>query len=65
MAGIGAQTGTLEQGKAADMIVTAGNPLEDLRALRQVEMVVARGHILSHPVFRRRKRVERELDRFL
>lgn len=41
MAGIGDKTGTIEKGKAADMIVTENNPLEDLRALRKVEMVVA------------------------
>ena len=40
MAGIGAETGTIEPGKSADLIVTAENPLEDLRALRKVEMVV-------------------------
>ena len=42
MAGIGAETGTIEPGKCADFIVTAKNPLEDLRALRQIEMVVAK-----------------------
>ena len=65
LAGIGDKTGSITAGKDADMIVTSQNPLEDLRALRHVETVVARGHIIAHPSFRRRHNVEAELDRFL
>ena len=65
LAGLGDVTGTLEAGKAADMIVTAKNPLDDLRALRKVEMVVTRGRVIAHPAFRHRKNVEAELDKFL
>ena len=43
MAGIGDITGTLESGKCADMIVVEKNPLEDLRVLRNVDMVIAQG----------------------
>lgn len=35
--------GTLEAGKLADLIVVDGNPLEDVSALRQVEVVVKDG----------------------
>ena len=65
LAGLGDVTGTLEAGKAADMIVTAENPLDDLRALRRVEMVVTRGRVIAHPAFRHRRNVEAELDKFL
>ena len=65
MAGIGNVTGSIAPGLTADMIVTSGNPLDDLRALRHVEMVVARGNVIAHPTFRRRKNVEAELDKFL
>lgn len=65
LAGIGHLTGSIERGKAADMIVTADNPLEDLRALRNLEMVIAKGTILDHPKIKRRKQVEAELDKFL
>ena len=58
-------TGSIEKGKAADLIVTAENPLEDLRALRNLELVVARGNVIEHPVIKKRKRVEAELDKFL
>ena len=46
MAGIGDITGTLEPGKCADMIVVEKNPLEDIRALRNVDMVVSQGKVL-------------------
>ncbi len=65
LAGIGHITGSIEKGKAADMIVTAENPLEDLRALRNPEMIIARGTIIEHPRIKKRKQVEMELDRFL
>ena len=65
LAGIGHLTGSIEKGKIADMIVTAKNPLEDLRSLRHLEMVIARGSIISNPKIKKRKQVEAELDRFL
>lgn len=65
MAGIGDITGTLEKDKCADMIVTEENPLDDLRALRHVKMVVARGTITENPKVKINKRVETELDKFL
>ena len=48
MAGIGDLTGSIEVGKCADLIVTAKNPLEDLRALRNVEIVFAQGMISAY-----------------
>lgn len=65
MAGIGDVTGTIAVGKDADMIVTAGNPLEDLRALRKVDTVVAKGRIYDAPKVKINKTVEAELDKFL
>ena len=65
MAGIGNITGTIEKNKCADMIVTAKNPLDDLRALRHVDMVVARGNLIQQPEFKINPIVEAELDKFL
>ncbi len=65
MAGIGDETGSVEKGKAADLIVTLKNPLEDLCALRHVTTVIARGKIIRNPKFKHRKNVEAELDKFL
>ena len=63
--GLGDVTGTVAPGKAADLIVTRENPLEDLRALRHLSLVTARGRLLKDPQPKRRKNVERELDKFL
>ena len=65
LAGLGSVTGTITAGKCADLIVTAENPLDDLRALRRVEQVIARGRLYAHPKFRERKNVTAELDKFL
>ena len=65
MAGIGDITGTLEPGKCADMIVVEKNPLEDIRALRNVDMVVSQGKVLRSPKGKKKQIVETELDKFL
>ena len=65
LAAIGQETGTLEPGKAADLIVTAADPLADLRALRHVELVMSHGQLHRAPQVKHRKNVEAELDRFL
>lgn len=65
LAGIGDLTGSIEKGKFADLIVTAKNPLEDLKVLRNLEMVVAKGKVIEHPTVKKRKNVEAELDKFL
>lgn len=58
-------TGSIEKGKAADLIVTTQNPLKDLKALRNLEMVISGGRFIEHPKIKKRKQVEAELDKFL
>lgn len=65
LAGIGDITGTITPGKCADMIVTEGNPLEDLRYLRHVRMVVARGNMIRNPKVKINETVRAELDKFI
>ena len=65
MAGIGDITGTLEPGKGADMIVVEKNPLEDLRVLRNVDMVIVQGKVIRAPKVKKKQIVETELDKFL
>ena len=65
LAGLGAVTGTVAAGKCADLIVTKGNPLDDLRALRNVDMVMARGRLTREPKFKVNRTVAAELDRWL
>ena len=65
IAGLGAVTGTVEAGKCADLVVTRNNPLDDLRALRHINRVVAQGRKIDHPKVKVKQRVAEELDKFL
>ena len=65
IAGIADITGTIETGKAADMIVTAGNPLDDLAVLKDVCMVMARGRLIKDPKVKKIEAVETEMGKFL
>lgn len=65
IASLGDTLGTIEAGKCADMIVTRRNPLEELDALRQLDMVIARGRCFDTPKVKKMEQVERELDQFL
>ena len=47
--GIAETAGTILPGKRADLIAVAGNPLEDIIALRDMRLVVARGRIIKGP----------------
>ncbi len=46
------ETGTLDAGKAADFIVLAKSPLDDLHNIKKPEQVVARGRHFAHPSFK-------------
>ena len=65
LAGVGYLTGSIEKGKAADLIVCAADPLEDLTALRRLDMVIKDGWRINHPTVKKMPQVERELDKFL
>ena len=62
IAGIGHATGSIEVGKSADFIVVEKNPLDDLKALRDVKLVAIRGHIIDHPEIKRCEKVENALN---
>ncbi|HEX2729395.1 MAG TPA: amidohydrolase family protein [Rubrobacteraceae bacterium] len=42
---LGSEIGTVEKGKAADLLVVNGDPLSDLRSLERVELVVHDGEL--------------------
>lgn len=65
IAGIDNECGSVEVGKYADLIVTKNNPLEDLEALRHIDMVIAKGQITHNPKVKKMTQTETELDRFL
>jgi imidazolonepropionase-like amidohydrolase len=41
------ESGTLEVGKRADLIIVDGNPLDDIRNIRKVRTVIANGRVLQ------------------
>ncbi|MBR3348505.1 MAG: amidohydrolase family protein [Solobacterium sp.] len=65
IAQIDKETGTIEPGKCADMIVVKDNPLNDLSALRNVSMVIARGNLITKPKHKQMKAIDELLDRHM
>ena len=63
--GIDSETGSIEKGKSADMIVVRDNPLNDLSALRNVSMVIIKGKRIRNPRVKRMKEVDVLFDRYL
>ena len=55
-------TGSLEVGKAADLLVLKENPLQNLKALSQPVMVVARGNLIEHPEIKKMDSIEDALN---
>ncbi len=47
--GIGASVGTIEVGKGADLVACTGNPLDDIRCLNDVVMVLRAGQLVKAP----------------
>jgi imidazolonepropionase-like amidohydrolase len=45
--GLTAEIGTVEAGKSADIIAVSGNPLEDVKVLKTVNFVMARGEVVD------------------
>ncbi|MBL8983009.1 MAG: amidohydrolase family protein, partial [Gemmatimonadetes bacterium] len=56
-----AQYGTLEAGKAADLLVLAADPVADIRNIRKLDVVMKGGVVIdhaalpTHPVWTRRR----------
>ena len=65
LAGIDDITGSIEKGKDADLIVTDDNPLDDLKTLRNVRMVMSRGRLIKNPIVKRKTEVDEQLDKFI
>ena len=47
LCGVGNQLGTISKGKIADLIVVGDNPLEDIRNLRNLKLVIKNGEVVS------------------
>jgi imidazolonepropionase-like amidohydrolase len=65
IAGIDKETGSIEAGKVADLIVVKDNPLDDLKTLQNIRMVMARGTLIRNPKHKRVKGIDGILDRYM
>jgi imidazolonepropionase-like amidohydrolase len=46
--GLGHEIGTIEKGKAADIIAFSGDPVKDISVVRQVSFVMKSGKVYLH-----------------
>lgn len=63
--GLGNTTGVVAVGYDADLLAVAGNPLEDLAALRQPLHVMARGRLADRLKVKRYPELDAELDEIM
>jgi imidazolonepropionase-like amidohydrolase len=56
--GIDDETGSVEEGKFADLIITEKNPLEDIEALADVEQIFIKGYFIKNPKVKKIKGLE-------
>lgn len=60
--GIDNITGSVKDGKSADLIVVKDNPLESISALRDIDMVMVRGSLIREPKVKKDEQIEQWLD---
>lgn len=60
--GLAGETGAIEEGLAADLLVVDDDPLTDVRTLSHPRLVSARGALIEHPQITRFDEIDRHLD---
>ena len=63
--GISGETGSVESGKSADLLVVNDDPRKDLTTLADPSMVVCRGKIFKEPKIKKNEDVDRQLNELL
>lgn len=62
--GISEQTGSLDPGRSADLVVLNANPLDGFRAFADPQLVAIRGAVVEHPTVTRFDDLDARLDSF-
>ena len=65
IAGIDNITGSIETGKAADIIVSEKNPLDNFANLKQLKYVFTNGRMIKDPKIKKNEMIDSELDKFM
>ena len=63
--GLGDITGTVEVGKSADFIAMRDNPIDDITALKRLDMVCCQGVRYDKPKFRHKRKVDKQLNKLI
>ena len=61
--GVDKITGSVEEGKSADLLIVNDNPLSDLKTLKNPFVVIAQGRVLKNPRPKRIRPVEEQLEK--
>ena len=60
--GIDDVTGSIEEGKSADMLILKGDPTLDISALKDISILVAQGRVITSPSPKKNKEMEEALN---
>lgn len=63
--GLENETGSIKTGKSADIIVLNSNPLEDLKSLKEIDIMSSQGRIIKRPSPKHNKKLDSQLDKIL
>ncbi len=65
LVGLGNETGSVEPGKSADLLVTDGDPLQNFATMREPFLVMMRGKPFLHPKANRYAQTDVQLDQYM